>query len=888
MAGTEPKSSPRTGRSFRWLEWGLYLVAVTALAIYGAQWFRWHRGQQAPETVAPTGEVLAELEPGDRIELEPGAAAGCNVLVITMDTTRADHLGCYGHPGVETPIIDGLARNGVLFANAFTSSPSTLPGHATIFTGLYPYRHGARANGTYRLGAEHTTLAEILKASGYITGAFVSAYVLDSRFGLDQGFDLYDDDLSQGVKYSDHMFRERPAQFTSTATLAWLETLGKGKFLAWVHYFDPHAPYFPPEPFRSTYAARPYDGEIAYVDREIGALLSGLAALGKLDDTLIVVASDHGEGLGEHGEQTHSLLVYDSTLHTPLVICPPAGRSGPRGTVIDRQVSNADIVPTILELLGIESDVTFDGVSLAAPPQAHDESIYAETISTLVLHGWSPLFAVRRQDLKYIHAPRPELYDLAGDPQEIENLFEQRPDPAAALSIELEEHIGDDLFGARALAQQVEMDPETARRLGALGYVGTVSPGEVEPGRGALLDPKDMVPHWERIQAAENDRARGSFPEAVAELEACLETVPGDVWTMRLLMSAYLEMGDLDRAQAMAEQVLALERNEPSIYLALGRIAMLRLRMAEAEAHFNRALDVDPDFAAAYVTLGNLYALTSGPRRALEYFQRAIEMDPGTAGPNAWCAIGQMHLGRLELDRAREAFDNALAIDKLNGQAHSGLAMVLIEQNRLEEAEAQMEAAMRFHPNDVLALATLAGLHNKKEEYEQAIALARRALGINARSLRALNALGSALQSTGDLDGAAEALDTALELNPAFVPCIVNRAQVCLAQRREEEAAQLFERALDVNPEQPVALFNLGTYKVSRGKNDEALALYGRAVAADPDYALAHRQLGMLLLMGDKPLEALPHLERSHELDPDQVDRERLVELIEGLRQIQE
>jgi arylsulfatase A-like enzyme/Tfp pilus assembly protein PilF len=583
-------------------------------------------------------------------------------------------------------------------------------------------RDGARANGTYRLGAEHTTLAEILKASGYITGAFVSAYVLDSRFGLDQGFDLYDDDLSQGVKYSDHMFRERPAQFTSTATLAWLETLGKGKFLAWVHYFDPHAPYFPPEPFRSTYAARPYDGEIAYVDREIGALLSGLAALGKLDDTLIVVASDHGEGLGEHGEQTHSLLVYDSTLHTPLVICPPAGRSGPRGTVIDRQVSNADIVPTILELLGIESDVTFDGVSLAAPPQAHDESIYAETISTLVLHGWSPLFAVRRQDLKYIHAPRPELYDLAGDPQEIENLFEQRPDPAAALSIELEEHIGDDLFGARALAQQVEMDPETARRLGALGYVGTVSPGEVEPGRGALLDPKDMVPHWERIQAAENDRARGSFPEAVAELEACLETVPGDVWTMRLLMSAYLEMGDLDRAQAMAEQVLALERNEPSIYLALGRIAMLRLRMAEAEAHFNRALDVDPDFAAAYVTLGNLYALTSGPRRALEYFQRAIEMDPGTAGPNAWCAIGQMHLGRLELDRAREAFDNALAIDKLNGQAHSGLAMVLIEQNRLEEAEAQMEAAMRFHPNDVLALATLAGLHNKKEEYEQAIA----------------------------------------------------------------------------------------------------------------------------------------------------------------------
>jgi arylsulfatase A-like enzyme/predicted Zn-dependent protease len=887
MEGAGPRSSNRPGRKVHWLEWGLYLLAVAALAVYGVQWLRWHRGKQAPEAVAPTGEVLAELDPGDRIALDPGATAGCNVLVITMDTTRADHLGCYGHRGVETPVIDGLARNGYLFANAFTSSPSTLPGHATIHTGLYPYRHGARANGTYRLAEEHTTLAEILKTDGYTTGAFVSAYVLDSRFGLDQGFDVYDDDLSQGVKYSDHMFRERPAQYASAATLSWLETLDDRKFFAWVHYFDPHAPYFPPEPFRSTYAARPYDGEIAYMDCQIGALLSGLAAMGRLDDTLIVVASDHGEGLGEHGEETHSLLLYDATLHTPLVICPPADRSGPRGTVIDRQVSNADIVPTILDLLGIQSDVTFDGVSLAAPPPAHDENIYAETISTLVLHGWSPLFAVRRQDQKYIHAPRPELYDLAEDPKELDNVFTRRPEPAAALSRVLNEHIGDDLFGARALAQQVQMDPETARNLAALGYVGSVRPGTGARDDAALPDPKDMVPHWERIQAAENNRAKGNFAEALIELEACLEAVPQDVWTMRLLVSAYLERGDLDQSEAMARRVLEIERNEPSVYVALGRIAMLRLRLAEAEAHFNRALEIDPEFAPAYVALGNVSALTSGPRQALEYFHRAIEMDPGTTGPGAWCAIGQMHLGRLDLEPAREAFHNALSVDRLSGQAHSGLALVLIEENRLDEAEAEMEAAVRFHPNDVLVLATLAGLHNKKKEYDQAIVLARRALEINESSLRALNALGSALQSTGDLEGAAAAFDNALQRSPIFVPCIINRGQVYLAQRREEEAAQLFERALDVNPSQPVALFNLGTYKVSRGKNDEALGLYRRAVAADPDYALAHRQLGMLLLLSDDPAEALPHLERSLELEPDQVDRERLVELIEGLHQIE-
>jgi arylsulfatase A-like enzyme/tetratricopeptide (TPR) repeat protein len=887
MAGTAPRSSNRPGRGVHWPEWGLYLLAVVALAIYGVQWLRWQRGRAAPEPVAPTGEVMAELEPGDRIEMEPGAAAGCNVLLITMDTTRADHLGCYGHRGVETPVIDGLAREGVLFANAFTSSPSTLPGHATILTGLYPYRHGARANGTYRLAGEHTTLAEVLRAAGYATGAFVSAYVLDSRFGLDQGFDVYDDDLSQGVKYSEHMFRERPAQYASEAALSWLETLDEGTFFAWVHYFDPHAPYFPPEPFRSTYATRPYDGEIAYMDREIGALLSGLAEQGRLDETLIVVASDHGEGLGEHGEETHSLLVYDATLHTPLIISPPAGRPGPRGTVIDRQVSNVDIVPTILDLLGIDGGVPFDGASLAAAPQAHDDSIYAETISTLVLHGWSPLFAVRRQDAKYIHAPRPELYDLAVDPRELDNVFTQRPEPAAALSRVLDEHIGDDRFGAEALAQQVQMDPETARNLAALGYVGSVSTGSAARNVTALPDPKDMVPHWERIQAAENNRARGNFAEALAELEACLEAVPQDVWTMRLLVSAYLERGDLDRSEAMARRVLEIERNEPSIYVALGRVAMLQLRLAEAEAHFNRALEIDPDFAPAYVALGNLAALTAGPRRALEHFHRAIEMDPGTTGPGAWCAIGQMHLARLDLEPAREAFRNALAIDPLGGQAHSGLALVLIEENRLDEAEAEMEAAMRFHPNDVLVLATLAGLHNKKKEHDQAIALARRALDINEHSLRALNALGSALQSTGDLEGAAAALDHALERSPTFVPCLINRGQVYLAQRREEDAARLFERALEVNPTQPVALLNLGTYKVSRGKNDEALALYRRAVAADPDYALAHRQLGMLLLLGDDPLDALPHLERSLELEPDQVDRERIVELIEGLRQVE-
>ena len=870
-------SPPRqpTKRRLVWLERGLYTVAVVLVMVYAAQWYRYRHAK-------PTVGVLSELDPSDRIPLERGAAAGCNVLVITMDTTRADHIGCYGYRSVRTPVIDGLARNGVLFANAFTPSPSTLPGHCSIFTGLYPYGHGARANGTFHLDQENTTLAEILKANGYVTAAFISSYVLDGRFGLDQGFDLYDDDLSKGVKYADHSFRERPAEFTNESALAWLKTAGDARFFAWVHYFDPHAPYLPPEPLRTKYADHAYDGEIAYTDFEIGRLLSGLQESGVLENTLVILAADHGEGLGEHGEATHSLLVYDGTLHTPLVFWLPS--RGPLGKVVDRQVSNVDIAPTVLDLLGIEPGVRFDGTSLLRGPEARDETIYAETISTLVLHGWSPLFTVRRQELKYIHAPRPELYDLKEDPKELNNLFEERLEQVAVLSQKLNQHVGQDLFGAKALEQMVVMDSETTQKLAALGYVAAVGEAEIDPRVAAGRDPKDMVPHWERIQTAENNMAMGNFREALEEMEACLEMVPEDVWLLRLLTSAYMEKGDFERAEETGLRALKLEPNDPAVYVGLGRVALGLRRVKEAEDYYNRALQMDPEFASAYVALGSLYAYTEGPAKALEYHQRAIDMDPGTTGPTAHNAIGSMHLGRMDLDQAREAFRQSLEIDPLNGGAHNGLATILIEENELEEAEAELEIALRFMPNHAGVLGTLAALHNKKGEHEEAITLARRALDVNENHLQTLNGLGSALQATGDLPGAKQAFVKALTQDTNYVPCIINLAQVHLSERREEQAAELYQLALRVNPRQPQALLNLGTYKISRARHDEALSLFQRAVEADPSYAVAHRHLGVLLLNQGKPVEALPHLQRSLELDPDQLERERLREMVESLR----
>ena len=284
--------------------------------------------------------VLPDLRPVERIDAAAGDLSGFNVLIITSDTTRADHLHCYGNRKIGTPVIDSLARNGILCSHAISPSSSTLPAHSSLMTGLYPVHHGVRANGTFQLDDNITTLAERLKSSGYRTGAAISAFVLDSRFGLAQGFDQYFDDLTKGIKYSAHMFRERAAELTNEPVFSWLRETRDEPFFLWVHYFDPHAVYLPPEPYRSQYSDNLYDGEIAYTDAQIGALLDELKRLGVYEKTLIIFTSDHGEGLGEHGELTHSLLIYDSTLHVPMIFSAPArlpkGKSPESANVPDR------------------------------------------------------------------------------------------------------------------------------------------------------------------------------------------------------------------------------------------------------------------------------------------------------------------------------------------------------------------------------------------------------------------------------------------------------------------------------------------------------------------------------------------------------------------------
>ncbi len=823
-----------------------------------------------PRRAGITGEPLPGLAEAARIEAGPGALTGWNVLLLTTDTTRADHLGALGNESVETPVLDGLAREGILCANAITPSPSTLPAHTSLLTGLYPVHHGARANGTFRVEERVTTLAERLRARGYRTGAVISAFVLDSRFGLDQGFELYHDDLTRGVQRSPHMFRERPAELSNEPALAFLREHAGEPFFLWVHYFDPHASYAPPEPFLSRYADDPYDGEIAYSDAQIGALLSELEVLGVRERTLVVYASDHGEGLGEHGEETHSLLTYDATLRVPLLFHGPAGL--PRGVVLRRETSLVDVVPTVLELLGEEVPADFDGVSLLHP-ESSPRTLYFETISTMTLHGWAPLLGVRREGYKYILAPDSELYDLRRDPGELENRLEAEPERAEELRRELLAIAGPDPVAAAQVAANLEMDDEARRQLAGLGYLQTAPDGSDRAAQLAL-DPKRMVPHWERVQRAINLQALGRLAEALPVLEAAVAEVPGDVFTRGVLAGTYVMQGEYDKALELHRGSAALDPKSEGPALGMAGIHLLRGEPAQAEAEIRRALELEPESATAEVLLGRLAVARRDEQGALAHFRRAIEMDPGSTGPLAWNNIGYVHLLAHRLDEARAAFEEAIGIDELNGGAHDGLANVLIAEGRREEAKDELALALRFDPNQPLALATLASLVSEEGDQERALALCRKALELSPKLAQAYNSLGLVYRRMGDLGPAEESYRKAMELAPHLDAPHVNLAQLYLRQGKVAEGIAEFEAAVRANPYSRIALANLGAHHYNEGRVEKALGFYAAALRVDPDYALVHKNLGSIYLLRERPGRAAWHLRRALELDPELAEAE--------------
>jgi choline-sulfatase len=463
---------------------GFLILIVASLAV-------WH-GSRSLQRVESRGGVPLGRLPAD---MDPSRL---NLLIITLDTTRADHLGVYGADDVQTPNIDRLAREGVLFEQASSVAPLTLPAHCSLFTGLFPPRHGVRDNGGYALQPAQVTLAEMLQARGFRTGAFVASYVLDARSGLNKGFDRY-----VGVPHpsqnSGGRALRRPANEVADLALAWLREVDSRRFFGWLHFYDAHAPYDPPEPFRSRYRD-PYAGAISFVDSQIGRVLAFLEERHLLDKTVIAIIGDHGEGLGEHGERTHKLFVYESVLHVPFIVRAPSDRMPARR--VDAVTRSVDLMPTMLDLVGVSAPPGTDGTSLVPlmTGAVTDLSLdaYAEATYPLLHFGWSDLRAVRAGNFKLIEAPRPELYDLAADPHERRNLYEDQPALAERLATRLRSLERRFASASRADGHASPVDRETLDRLASLGYVGSAA--RVGAGdRRSLADPKDKLDLFNKI-----------------------------------------------------------------------------------------------------------------------------------------------------------------------------------------------------------------------------------------------------------------------------------------------------------------------------------------------------------------------------------------------------
>lgn len=576
-----------------------------------------------------------------------GRAAGLNVLLITVDTLRADRLGCYGREGAGTDAIDALAARGVLFEQATAGTPITLPSHATILTGLDAPDHGVRHNGTFRLAEEHLTLAEVLGGRGYATAAFVGAFVLDRRYGLAQGFERYDDAVHPRDEAENAMgrYNERPANEVTDAVLGWIDEAEAGRrrpFLVWAHYFDPHAPYAPPPPFDATFAADPYQGEVAFVDAELGRLARGLERRGLWERTLVVLTADHGEGLGEHGEPTHADLLYDSTLRVPLIFSNPL--LFPEAVAVrDRLAALTDLFPTILDLLGLPApgDLLAGRPLFGSGPDP-ERVAYIETLAPLLDYGWAPLHGLRRLGDKFIAAPRPEYYDLRADPAELRNRYDEAP-AAGELEPRLTALLRRWPPAREALREERALDREERERLAALGYARPSG----APRETGVKDPKEMMPLWRRMYEAGEASLRGEHDRAAGEIQEVLREDPGSAKAWYTAVRIFERAGDAARAETCLRRALEL-RPRAEGWVLLARYALNRGDRAEFERALEEAERMDPGDGGIHIGRGHALAMDGRYSEALAEFERAIEVDPIRSGPYASAQIERL---RALIDR---------------------------------------------------------------------------------------------------------------------------------------------------------------------------------------------------------------------------------------------
>lgn len=695
-----------------------------------------------------------------------------NLVVVTLDTTRADRIGAYGARDVETPAFDRLATEGVLFEQAVSAAPLTLPAHSSIFTGKFPPEHGVRDNGGFFLGPAQLTLAEILEQRGYRTGAFVAAYVLDSKWGINQGFDTYVDDfdLSQ-VRSVSLSAIQRPGNEVLDKALPWIEQPGDAPFFAWIHLYDPHSPYRPPEPFASRYKDHPYNGEIAFADSQIARLISQLKTRGLYDRTVIAVLGDHGESLGDHGESSHGFFIYNSVTHVPFVVRTPFSQLA--GRRVADPVRSVDVMPTMLDLLGAPAAGGISGVSLvplmAGATRELALDAYSEAMYPLHHYGWSDLRALRAGRYKVIDAPRPELYDLERDPAEKTNIFGERQALGERMIARLRTLEGG-FSKTEAPVPAADVDPEARERLAALGYVGTFVASASDPRTGRA-DPKDKIALFNTLGMAtdlsrerEGD-AEATFRRIVGLLEDVIRQDPQviDAWFM--LGTKYLAHGDLEKAVDHFKRTLALK---PDYDLAVFNLAQAYRRMGNddaALAGFEHYLTLDPTDPFVQYQMGEIWLDRGNLTQAETLFRRALETDASVAA--ARNALGVIALQRGDPATADRLIREALASKPTLRLAHFNLALLAEQRSDVRGAEREYVTELQLHPENYKAAFNLSRLYEEVGDREGQIGALKQSIVSNPRFAEGHFFLAKAyLDSGSHLDEAVQFARKGLTLAP--------------------------------------------------------------------------------------------------------------------------
>jgi arylsulfatase A-like enzyme/Tfp pilus assembly protein PilF len=747
------------------------------------------------------GLVLLKTGPSPWERIRKGQDYNC--ILITVDTLRADRIGCYGFSYIDTPTMDLFASRGIKFERCFSQTPLTLPSHTTIMSGTLPLFHGVRDNGGFVVPKDLKTLAEVFKSKGYDTAAFIGAYVLDSKWGLNKGFDYYFDqfDLSKFERISLGTV-QRPGNEVMDEALRWLEKKKGTKHFAWIHLYDPHTPYDPPPPYDKKYR-HPYLGEIAFADSQLGRLWQFLKDNNLLQETFVVFASDHGESLGEHLESAHGFLVYQGAIHVPLIVVTPFPKL--QGLSCPQVVSLSDIMPTILEMEGVPVPSHVQGKSLLPlffhPQKTRPGLSYAETFYPRFHYGWSELKSVQNQRYKLILAPVPELYDLREDPKEEKNLVYLEKKVYEELNIEAQGLIQKASQNAYEMDAK-KIDEETREKLAALGYIGSFTdPAKL---RGKILgNPKEKIVVFNELCKAREMGLEGDFEEAEKTIKAIIDSDPDII----------------------------------DAYFSLGNIFFKQEKYRDAILWFEKALERKPDDTVTAINIGLSYE-RMGKFEEAETFVLGF-INRGFPDSQLYFLLGNLKYIQKKYDEALQYLEKCLTLNSESAASHNMMTAIYVTQGDLVRARQHIEQALQLNPRVSNAYFNQAQIYEKEGKVREAVDSYLKELQNSPKHFKATYNLTHLYRATGETEKEYEYLKKCLEIEPRFPLTYFYLARIYLNRgERYQEAIDFVKKGIELKPDKaelPLGYFLLADLynRVGDSARSQEYAGKGQALAAE-------------------------------------------------------